>query len=99
MNESSRKTKMLRFLMALGIAMSLPFSMAGQPPPGNDTEPSFVPNEPIILLDHGASVPAPEEVVTAVNERRPVPGLGAVLPYKSYDVLLQVIGGDGHVEE
>jgi hypothetical protein len=74
MNESPRKSKMLRFLMALGIAMSFSFPMAAQPPTRVGTRPSFVPNELIILLDHGANVPAPEEVVNAVSRRRQVPG-------------------------
>jgi hypothetical protein len=36
--------------------------------------PSFVPNELIVLLDHGPIVPTPEDVVKAVAQHRPVPG-------------------------
>lgn len=37
-------------------------------------DPSFVPNELIVLLDHGPIVPTPEDVVEALAQRRPVPG-------------------------
>ena len=88
MNECSRKTKMLRFLMALGIAMSLPFPVAGQPLSRDGIKPSFVPNELIILLNHGTSAPAPEEIVNAVNQRRQVSGgLGIGNPVASRFVI------------
>lgn len=88
MNGSFRRTRMPRLLMALGIAMSLSLAAAAQPPSRGDTGPSFVPNELIILLDQGTSVPAPEEVVHAIKQRRQVPdGLGVGNPVASRFVI------------
>lgn len=52
MNECSRKIKMLHFLMALAIAMSLPRSAATQPPPEpvSAKSPYAIPNEYIVVL-------------------------------------------------
>lgn len=74
MNRNSRTTKTPRFLIALGITMIFPFSVAAQPSSGDGSKPSLVPNELIILLDHGPIVPTPEAVVGSVNSKRPVPG-------------------------
>lgn len=85
MKESFRETKLLPFLVALGIAMSPPFAKAGQPPSRDDTA-SFVPNELIVLLD--ARAPTPAEVVNTINDRRPVPGgLGIGNPVASRFVI------------
>lgn len=81
---SFHKSAIPRFLMALGIAMSLPLSMAAQRASREDIQPSFVPNELVILLDHGTIAPAPEVVVNAANQRRQMPGgLGVGNPVAS----------------
>ena len=60
-------------LLALGMVASVPISARAESP--------FVPNELIVLLDHGPIVPTPEAVVESVNKKRPAPdGLGVGNP-------------------
>ena len=71
-------------LLALGMVASLPLASAAAPPEGVPGEPQFVPNELIVLLDHGPIVPTPEAVVESVNKKRQIPdGLGVGNPVAS----------------
>lgn len=71
-------------LLALGMAASLPLCAVAAPPDDTPRESPFVPNELIVLLDHGSLVPTPEAVVESVNRKRPVPdALGVGNPVAS----------------
>lgn len=62
----------MRQLVVFLVPWFLTASLAAQEAGGG--HPSFVPNELIVLLDHGPIVPAPEDVVEAIARRRSVPG-------------------------